>query len=195
MQQAKRVPANNDIPVMRFISAFSWVQVFFDRRARNITKHGVYSNPLGDVSKLPAYADHGFTSITRTPLIRYWELLAVATAIICVTTGWPDHDKEGRFELVWKQAAHWTAIIVAMKIVLLPDIQTMYTGPATGYTLLLLLALGTFLAGLNISFQLCALGVAMAIAVPAMLWLKQTALLAFLIVAAIVGIGVAFWRR
>ena len=136
-----------------------------------------------------------FTSITRTPLIRYWELLAVATAIICVTTGWPDHDKEGRFELVWKQAAHWTAIIVAMRIVLLPDIQTMYTGPATGYTLLLLLALGTFLAGLNISFQLCALGFAMAVAVPAMLWLKQTALLAFLIVAAIVGIGVAFWRR
>ena len=41
-----------------------------------------------------------FTSITRTPLIRYWELLAAATAIICVTTGWPDHDKEGRFELV-----------------------------------------------------------------------------------------------
>ena len=76
-----------------------------------------------------------FTSITHTPLIRYWELLAVATAIICVTTGWPDHDKEGRFELVWKQAAHWTAIIVAMRIVLLPDIQTMYTGPATGYTL------------------------------------------------------------
>lgn len=67
----------------------------------------------------------------------------------------------------------------------------MYTGPATGYTLLLLLALGTFL----ISFQLCVLGFAMVIAVPAMLWLKQTALLAFLIIAAIVGIGVAFWRR
>jgi hypothetical protein len=136
-----------------------------------------------------------FTSITHTPLIRYWELLAAATGIICVTTGWSDRDKEGRFELIWKQAAHWIAIIVAMRIVLLPDIQTMYTGPATGYTLLLLLALGTFLAGLNISFQLCVLGFAMVVAVPAMLWLKQTALLAFLIVAAIVGIGVAFWRR
>jgi hypothetical protein len=121
--------------------------------------------------------------------------LAAATAVLCVTTGWPDHDKQGRFELVWKQAAHWTAIIVAMRVVLLPDIQTMFTGPATGYTLLLLLALGTFLAGLNISFQLCVLGFAMVLAVPAMLWLKQTALLAFLIVAAIVGIGVVFWRR
>ena len=136
-----------------------------------------------------------FTSITHTPLVRYWELLAVATAILCVTTGWPVHDQKGRFELVWKQAAHWLAIIIAMRIVLLPDIQTMYTGPATGYTLLLLLALGTFLAGLNISFQLCILGLAMVIAVPAMLWLKQTALLVFLIGAAIVGIGVAFWRR
>lgn len=136
-----------------------------------------------------------FTSITHTPLIRYWELLAATTAIICVTTGWSDYDKEGRFEFVWKQAAHWTAIIVAMRIVLLPDIQTMYTAPATGYTLLLLLALGTFLAGLNISFQLCVLGFAMVVAVPAMLWLKQTALLAFLIIAAVVGIGVAFWRR
>jgi hypothetical protein len=110
-----------------------------------------------------------FTSITHTPLIRYWELLAAATAIMCVATAWPDNDKKGRFELVWKQAAHWTAIIVAMRIVLLPDIQTMYTGPATGYTLLLLLALGTFLAGLNISFQLCVLGFAMVVAVPAML--------------------------
>jgi len=136
-----------------------------------------------------------FTSITHTPLIRYWELLAAAMAIICVMTGWPDHDKEGRFELIWKQAAHWTAVIIAMRIVLLTDIQTMFTGPATGYTLLLLLALGTFLAGLNISFQLCVLGFAMVVAVPAMLWLKQTALLAFLIVAAVVGIGVAFWRR
>ena len=64
-----------------------------------------------------------FTSITHTPLIRYWELLAVATAVICVITGWPDYDKEGRIELISKQAAHWTAIIVAMRIVLLPDIS------------------------------------------------------------------------
>jgi hypothetical protein len=35
-----------------------------------------------------------FTSITHTPLIRYWELLAAATGIICVTTGWSDRDKE-----------------------------------------------------------------------------------------------------
>ena len=71
---------------------------------------------------------------------------------------------------------------------------------AIGYLGLLLqagglLAIGTFLAGLNISFQLCVLGFAMVVAIPAMLWLKQTALLAFLIIAAIVGIGAAVWQR
>jgi len=136
-----------------------------------------------------------FTSIEQTPLIRYWEFLAVAAAIICIATGWRDYDKQGRFQLIWKEVLHWIAIIVAMRIVLLPGIQTMLTGPATGYALLLLLALGTFLAGLNISWQLCVLGFAMALAVPAMLWLKQTALLAILIAAAAIGIGVAFWRR
>jgi hypothetical protein len=136
-----------------------------------------------------------FTSVSNKPLIRYWELLAVASAVVCIATGWSDYDRQGRFELIWKQAAHWTAIIVAMRIILLPSIQTMLTGPATAYALLLLLALGTFLAGLNISAQLCALGVAMALAVPAMLWLKQTALLAALIAAAVIGIVAVFWRR
>ena len=136
-----------------------------------------------------------FTSITHTPLIRYWELLAVATAVICVITGWPDYDKEGRIELISKQAAHWTAIIVAMRIVLLPDISDdVYRARHGLHTIA---AAGAWYVSrwLNISFQLCVLGFAMVIAVPAMLWLKQTALLAFLIIAAIVGIGVAFWRR
>ena len=136
-----------------------------------------------------------FTSITHGPLIRYWELLAVASAVICIATGWPDRDRQSRFELIWKQVAHWLAIIIAMRIILLPSVQTMLTGPATAFALLLLLALGTFLAGLNISAQICALGVAMALAVPALLWLKQTALLAILIAAALIGIVVAFWRR
>ncbi len=136
-----------------------------------------------------------FTSVTHTPLIRYWEILAVATGVMCVVTAWGDCENRSRWELIAKQAAHWGAIIVAMRIVLLPGIQTMFTAPATSYALLLLLALGTFLAGLNISLRLCMLGSAMALAVPAMLWLKQTALLSFLVAAAIIGVALIFWRR
>lgn len=134
-----------------------------------------------------------FTSITQAPLMRYWEMLAILTALICISTAWPH--SEDRLQLVLKQAAHWAAIIVAMRIVLLPGIQTMFTAPATGYALLLILALGTFLAGLNISLDLCILGLVMAVAVPAMLWVKQTALLTILIAMAAVALFAMLWRR
>jgi hypothetical protein len=93
------------------------------------------------------------------------------------------------------QAAHWAAILVAMNIVLLPGVQRMLTAPATGLTMLLLLALGTFLAGINTSLQVCFLGFAMALAVPAVVWLKQSALFLFLTAAAVIGVGLALWRR
>ena len=51
--------------------------------------------------------------------------------------------------------------------------------------LLLLLGVGTFLAGINMmSLRICFLGAAMALSIPAMTWLKQASLLA--------GVG---WRR
>ncbi len=54
-----------------------------------------------------------------------------------------------------------------MNIVLLPDVQRMLTAPATGLTLLMLLALGTFVAGVHVSWHICALGIVMALFVPA----------------------------
>src|SRR5262249_42901587 len=64
-----------------------------------------------------------------------------------------------------------------MNIMLLAGVQQFMPAPATGLVLLMLLALGAFLAGLNLSsLQICFLGVAMAVAVPAIAWLKQFAL-------------------
>jgi hypothetical protein len=82
-----------------------------------------------------------------------------------------------------------------MNIVLLPGVQRMLAAPATGLTILLLLALGTFLAGINTSLQIIFLGLAMALAVPVIVWLKQSLLFLFLIAAAVVGVGLALWRR
>jgi hypothetical protein len=83
-----------------------------------------------------------------------------------------------------------------MNIILLSGFQTLLPAPATGLVLLTLLALGTFLAGVNLlSLQICFLGLAMALAVPAIAWFKQSAL--FLVLAALflIGLGVAFWPR
>ena len=137
-----------------------------------------------------------YTSMAHQPLVGYWESLAVATGILCVVTGWPMiPDRRGRVDLAWKQAVHWAAILVAMNIVLLPGVQRMLTAPATGLTTLLILALGTFLAGIHTSLQIIFLGVAMALAVPAIVWLKQSALFLFLVAAAAIGVGLALWRR
>jgi hypothetical protein len=138
-----------------------------------------------------------YTNVSHQPLVGYWEFLALATGVLCVVTEWANaENKQARFRLMWTQALHWVAILVTMNIVLLSGVQKMLPAPATSLVLLTLLALGTFLAGVNLlSLQICFLGLAMALAVPAIAWFKQSAL--FLVLAAIflIGIGMAFWPR
>jgi hypothetical protein len=137
-----------------------------------------------------------YTSVQQQPLIGYWEFLAVAVGLVCVTTGWLHiHDPKARFRMVWTQALHWLAFLVAMNIVLLPDVQRMLTAPATGLSLLMLLALGTFVAGVHVSWHICALGIAMALFVPAIAWLTESSLLLVLSLVAIIGVGMTFWWR
>lgn len=137
-----------------------------------------------------------YTAMSRQPLVGYWEFLAVAMAVVCIVTGWLNiEDRDARIRMTLTQALHWIAFLVAMNIMLLPGIQRMMTGPATGLALLMLLALGTFVAGLQVSWRICVLGIAMALAAPALAWLKQTMLFVVLATAAVVGIGLIFWGR
>jgi hypothetical protein len=137
-----------------------------------------------------------YTSMVNQPLTGYWEFLALVTGVVCVAIAWPGaYDNQARVRLARTQAAHWAAILVAMNIVFLPGVQRLMTGPATGLTLLLLLAVGTFLAGIHISLDLCYLGIAMALAIPAITWLKQSVLFLVLAGAAVIGLIIAFWRR
>jgi hypothetical protein len=121
----------------------------------------------------------------------------LAMGVVCIVREWPKvHDRQARFRLMWTQALHWVAILVTMNIMLLSGVQQLLPSPATSLVLLILLALGTFLAGLNLlSFQLCFLGLALALAVPLISWLKQSAL--FLVLAAVflIGLGITFWPR
>jgi hypothetical protein len=111
-----------------------------------------------------------YTNISHQPLVGYWEFLTLAMGVVCVVTEWAKvDDKQARFQLMWTQALHWGAILVTMNIMLLSGVQQLLPSPATSLVLLMLLALGTFLAGLNLlSLQICFLGLAMAFAVPAM---------------------------
>ena len=78
--------------------------------------------------------------------------------------------------LVWTQALHWLAFLIAMNLVLLPTVQRMMDAEATSFAILMLLALGTFTSGVHIlSWQICLLGLVMAVGVPASAWMERSA--------------------
>lgn len=81
-----------------------------------------------------------------------------------------------------------------MNLLLLPSVQAMVNADATGLAVLLLLALGTFVAGVHIpAWQVCMLGVVMALFVPAIAWIEKAALIILLAVIVLVGAGMMFW--
>jgi hypothetical protein len=135
-----------------------------------------------------------YSNMSHGPLNGYWEFLALLTAAVCIFSRWESEGERGqRVRLVWTQAVHWVAVLVVMNIMLLTGVQQILTSSATSLVLLILLALGAFLAGVSLmSLQLCFLGAVMALSVPAISWIQQSLL--FFIVAGVflVGLGLAF---
>jgi hypothetical protein len=77
---------------------------------------------------------------------------------------------------------------------LLSNVQRLLPTPAMSLVLLSLLALGTFLAGLNLlSLQIGFLGLALALAVPAIAWLKNSMLFFILGAVFLIGLAMTFW--
>jgi hypothetical protein len=76
------------------------------------------------------------------------------------------------------------------------SLQSMLNADAIGLAILMLLALGTFVAGVHIqTWEVCALGTVMALSVPAIAWIEQSALLLLLGAVAVFAIGVALWWK
>jgi hypothetical protein len=139
-----------------------------------------------------------YTSISRAPMALYWILLAPLMGIICVATRWPDaRDRDERLRLIWTQALHWTAVLVAMHLVFVADVARMMNSDSGALAVLTLLALGTFTAGVHIgSWRISVVGLIFGIGVPGIAWLEQSAL--FLLLVALVLIAIAaplFWRE
>ena len=74
---------------------------------------------------------------------------------------------------------------------LLPSVQRDFSVSATGLAIFTLLSLGTFTAGVHVmSWQVGLLGIIMALGIPAIAWIENSALIMVLIVGAILGIVV-----
>jgi hypothetical protein len=142
-----------------------------------------------------AIAGVAYSNLTRQSLVSYWEIMAVVVFALCVVTQWGYiEERNGRFRLIGTQILHWGAVLVMMNIMVAFQVQSMIPTPAISLVLLALLALGTFLAGVAfLSVQICFLGVAMALAVPAIAWLTQSFLFLLLVAVLIAGLALALW--
>jgi hypothetical protein len=136
-----------------------------------------------------------YTSFSKQPITGYWEILAPLIALVCVGAGWDNAtDNTARFRLIGTQVLHWFAFLLVMNMVLLSSVQKIFNAQATGLAIFTLLALGTFTAGVHVlSWQVCLLGLIMALGIPAIAWIENSALLLVMLVGAMLGIGVVVW--
>jgi Flp pilus assembly protein TadB len=136
-----------------------------------------------------------YTSFAVASIVNYWLFLAFLTALVCIGTGWPQaSDQDARLRLMGTQALHWLAVFVAMRIALLPRVQSTANIDITGLMILMLLALGTFTAGIHIpAWQLAFLGIVMAVSVPAIAWLEDSAIFLVLATIFVGGLSAAVW--
>jgi hypothetical protein len=130
----------------------------------------------------------------------YWMLMAPSYALIVILSGWR-HLETGaeRMRLVVTQLLHWMAFLGAMWLMFLPEVRGVVNDNATSLTLLILLALGTFVAGVHAAvWKICVVGVMLALAVPAVAWVQESAVLlaiAGLLVAGGAAIFIMISRR
>ncbi len=136
-----------------------------------------------------------YSSFSKQPIVAYWEILAPVIGLLCIAYGWQGaEDRAGKLRLIGTQLLHWAAFLVVMNLVLLPNVQKVFTANATGIAIFTLLTLGTFTAGVHIfSWQICLLGFVMALGIPTIAWIENSALVFVLAAVGLVAIAVVFW--
>jgi hypothetical protein len=125
----------------------------------------------------------------------YWMALAPIYGLISVISGWSRLDTGGeRLQLVLTQALHWLAFVGAMWLMFLPQVRGVENDNATSLTLLILLALGTFVAGVHArAWRVCTVGVFLALSVPAVAWIQVSAVLVLVALVLVAVAAAGFW--
>lgn len=137
-----------------------------------------------------------YAAFADAPNAIYWMVMAPLFGLLCVIAGWEAApERGGRLRLIWTQAAHWVAFLLAMLLLFRPEVQGVMQGRASEIGLLLLLALGAFVAGVHAgSWRIVAVGALLGVAVPLLAFIQQSALLvvASAVLVAATG-GVFLW--
>jgi len=136
-----------------------------------------------------------YTSFAGQAIILYWETLAPLYGVACILAGWRRVEgREAHIALIWTQALHWLAILATMALIFAPGVSGVATNQVEALNLMAVLAGGTFIAGVHArAWQICLVGVLLALTVPAMIWVQQSALLLIIGALVFVVLGAALW--
>ena len=136
-----------------------------------------------------------FRSFSGHPMLLYWQILLPLFGVMCVLAGWPAAStSEQRRSLIWTQALHWGAFMLVTYVLSMPQLRGVLNDNAMALVLLALLALSTFVAGVHArAWRICVIGAVMGLALPAVAWVDQAAILLLLCSAALLLVVFVFW--
>jgi hypothetical protein len=136
-----------------------------------------------------------WTSLLGISTATYWVTMTPITALLSIAVGW-GHLPPGRsrLEMVGIQLGQWAAVVAAMYLIHISKANGLVTDDALGSIFLTLLALGVFIAGLDLrTWKLCVAGAFLALAVPFVAWFDEASLFIFLIGIVLIALGLVVW--
>jgi hypothetical protein len=130
--------------------------------------------------------------------VAYWVILIPVFGMITISEGWKRFsDRTERLGLIYRVGLSWCALLLAIYLLSNTGVSGVMNANSTSLALMVLLALGTFVAGIQARvWQICAVGSVLFLAVPALGWLDQSPLLLTAVTGLIVALGgLAWWVR
>jgi hypothetical protein len=135
--------------------------------------------------------------IFRLP-VSYWVILTPVFGVISVAAGLRHFmTRNARVELIYKLALCWASVLLAIYLLYDRGVQGVLNANANSLAMLILLALGTFVAGVQAGvWRICAVGGILFLAVPGLGWLDQSPLLLTAASLLIIALGgLAWWMN
>ena len=132
--------------------------------------------------------------VFRLP-VSYWVILIPVFGFITIAEGW-SHFPDGteRLGLLYRVALGWCALLLAIYLLSNDGVRGVLNANASSLSMMTLLALGTFVAGVQARvWQISAVGGVLFLAVPALGWLDQSPLLLAAAATMIVLLGGLGW--
>jgi hypothetical protein len=125
-----------------------------------------------------AFFGVAYTSVSRHAMSGYWMVLVPAFGLVCVTIAWRENAEGAQRRAAVLQALHWGAVMLAMNLALMADMERAMSAEASALMLLVILALGAATAGLHLrAWPVVIVGGVLAMGVPIFAWLEERTLL------------------